>query len=158
MRCHLTYCLLIWGGKPSGKLTELKTALKRIWSKIGQRRIHTNARLVTHGMFKLEDELALSEIKMVWRWSKNKLPEGLKYIIKERVTRQLRHRQFENEVRWKPYSISRRLANKAKKYITEIDLCNTKLTLKNRFKKQFSATYAQPCNTRNCYICSNINQ
>jgi hypothetical protein len=154
VRCHLTYCLLIWGGKQSGHLTELKKLTKRIWSKIGIRKQHTNTRLIKFGILKLEDELAMAEIKMVWRWTKSKIPPGLNYIIKEKLNRQLRNRNFENEVRWKPHSLARRLANRAKHDINEIEICNTKETLKNRHKKKFLAKYEGLCNIRNCYICS----
>jgi hypothetical protein len=67
VRCHLTYCIIVWGGKTSGNLTELKKLTKRIWTKIGTRRQHTNTRLKEHGILKLEDELAVQETKLVWK-------------------------------------------------------------------------------------------
>ena len=154
VRCHLTYCLAVWGGKPSGNISDLKKLIKRAWSKIGLRKQHTNTRLIKYGILKLEDELAMSEIRLIWRWTKNKIPPGLKYILKEKTARQLRHRNFELEVRWKPHSLARRLANRAKKEITEIEACNTKDTLKNRYKKRLISNYEGICNIRNCYICT----
>ena len=155
VRCHLTYCILVWGGKPSGNLTDLKKLIKRIWTKIGTRRQHTNTRLIEHGILKLEDELAMSEIKTVWRWEKNKIPNSLKSVITEKLTRQLRNRQFESNVKWKPKSISRRLAVRAKTDIKEIEQCNTKNALKNKMKQRFLNSYSTICNIRNCFICTN---
>jgi len=68
-------------------LTELKKATKRIWSKIGLRRQHTNTRLIEHKILKIEDELKLAELKIIWRWMKNRIPLGLKDIISERIGR-----------------------------------------------------------------------
>lgn len=156
VRCHLTYCILAWGGKSSGNLTELKKLLKRIWSKIGIRRQHTNTRLMKHGILKFDDEVAMSEIKLVWRWEKNKIPLGLKSIIVEKLTRQLRNRQFESNVRWKPNSISRRIAIRAKNEIKEIELCKTINAIKKKIKLKILNSYNTICNVRNCFICSNV--
>ena len=155
VRCHLTYCIVAWGGKPSGNLTDLKKLIKRIWTKIGIRRQHTNTRLIEHGILKFEDELAMSEIKTIWRWEKNKIPKSLKSIITENLTRQLRNRQFVSNVKWKPKSISRRLAVRAKNDIKLVESCNTKNTLKNKMKQRFIDSYDTNCNIRNCFICIN---
>jgi len=73
VRTHLTYCLPIWGAKKTAELTELKKATKRVWSKIGMRRQHTNSRLIEHKILKIEDDLKLSELKVTWRWLKHKI-------------------------------------------------------------------------------------
>ncbi len=46
--------------------------------KIGQRRQHTNNRLMENKILKLEDEIKISEVKLIWRWLKNKIPLGFK--------------------------------------------------------------------------------
>ena len=154
VRCHLTYCILTWGAKKSGQISELKKLIKRIWTKIGPRRQHTNVRLKNTNILKFEDELALSEIKMIWRWEKNKLPDGLKHLITEKHERQLRGRKFKKEIRWKHHSISYRLACKAEKEIGNIEKINTKSTLKNQYKKEALSKYDEVCRIRNCFICA----
>ncbi len=83
IRTHLTYCLPIWGAKKSQSLTELKKLAKKSWTKIGIRKQHTNDRLREHGILKLEDELRIAEIKMIWRWGKKEIPKGLKDRIQD---------------------------------------------------------------------------
>ena len=109
-----------------------------------------------HGILKFDDEVAMSEIKIVWRWEKNKIPLGLKSIIVEKLTRQLRNRQFESNVRWKPNSISRRIAIRAKNEIKEIELCKTINAIKKKIKLKILNSYNTICNVRNCFICSNV--
>jgi len=67
IRTHITYCLSVWGAKKSQSLTELKKLLKKSWTKIGQRKQHTNERLKNHMILKLEDELKIAEVKLIWR-------------------------------------------------------------------------------------------
>ena len=67
VRCHLLYCLVVWGAKKTAILTELKTQIKKVWSKIGERKIHTNERLITNEILRLDDELKIAEIKIIWR-------------------------------------------------------------------------------------------
>jgi hypothetical protein len=65
VRSHILYGIIIWGrGEPLEKM------LSKIWSKIGTRKKHTVNRLKEYGMLKLEDELAIQEIKFVWKWEK----------------------------------------------------------------------------------------
>jgi len=154
VRTHLTYCLPVWGAKKSGALTELKKTIKRIWSKIGIRRQHTNTRLIEHKILKLEDELKLSEIKILWRWNKNRLPLGLKNIITERLGRNLRNRQFVRERAWKQDSIAYRLATRVRKELEEIEVARSKKGLTKKYSnKCFLIDYAQPCRIRNCLNC-----
>ena len=35
VRCHLTYCIPVWGAKKTMAHTDLKKLVKRIWTKIG---------------------------------------------------------------------------------------------------------------------------
>ena len=145
------------GAKKSGALTDLKKTIKRIWSKIGIRRQHTNTRLIEHKILKLEDELKISEIKMIWRWIKNRLPLGLKDIIIERFGRNLRHRQFIRDRAWKQDSIAYRLATRVRKEIEEIEVARSKKGLAKKYSnKCFLIEYAQPCRIRNCLNCQNI--
>ena len=48
--------------------------MKQIWTKIGQRRQHTNERLMQNKILKLTDEIKLAEMKIIWRWEINKIP------------------------------------------------------------------------------------
>jgi hypothetical protein len=154
VRSHLTYCISIWGAKKSTKLTELKTQLKKIWKKIGTYPQHTNAKLIEHGILRLEDELKIAEIKIIWRWNNKKIPKGLANIIQEREVVQLRNRQFVRNNNWKHDSISYRLATRAKNEIKDIVIAKSKKGLTKKYKKSILLNYNIPCNTRNCYICS----
>jgi len=157
VRTHITYCLPVWGAKKTLELTELKKALKRVWNKIGIRRQHTNSRLISNRMLKLEDELKLSEIKIIWRWNKKRLPLGLKDIITERVGRNLRNRQFVRDRSWRQDSIAYRLATRAKNEINEIGIARSKKGLTKKYtNKCLLIDYAQPCRIRNCLNCQNI--
>ncbi len=136
-------------------MTELKKFLKKIWSKIGQRRLHTNQRLTEHKILKLNDELKLAEMKLIWRWEKKKIPSGLKNILIENNTRTLRNRQFRREPRWKSDSIADRLAVRATKEIQNITIAKSINGLKNKIKKTcLLVDYNTQCNIRNCFICS----
>jgi hypothetical protein len=135
VRCHLTYCISSWGGKKSSHKTELIKQIKRVWKKIGIRRQHTNVRLIDNNILKFDDELKLSETKIIWRWEKNKIPEGLSNILSERQTRHLRNRQFVRENNWKKDSIAYRLATRAINDIVEITKHQTKTALKRTLKK-----------------------
>jgi len=154
VRCHLTYCLSIWGGKKTSDLTELKKLQKKIWTKIGIRKQHTNERLIKHNLLKLEDEIRIGEVKTIYRWEKNILPRGLSNIITERNTRELRNRQFIRQNNWKANSISYRLATRAMKEIEEISVAQSLAGLKKKYKKICQLNYLGQCTTRNCYICS----
>jgi hypothetical protein len=136
VRTHLTYCLPVWGAKKSGALTDLKKTIKRVWSKIGVRRQHTNTRLIEHKILKLEDELKLSEIKIIWRGNKNRLPIGLKDRITERLGRNLRNRQFIRERTWKQNSIAYRLATRVRKEIKEIEVARSKKGLTKKYSNK----------------------
>jgi hypothetical protein len=157
VRTHLTYCLPVWGARKTAELTELKKAVKRIWRKIGMRNQHTNARLAEHRILKLEDELKLSELKIIWRWTKKRIPNGLNGIITERVGRQLRNRQFIRERQWRQDSIAYRLATRAKNEINEIEIARSKKGLTKKYSnKCYLVDYAQPCRIRNCVNCQNL--
>ncbi len=99
---------------------------------------HTNDRLRDLKILKLEDELQVAESKIIWRWIKNKIPQGLKDIIKERNNQSLRNRQFIREREWTNDSISYRLANRAKKDIKEIEIARTKKGLAKKLKNNIT--------------------
>jgi len=154
VRTHLTYCLPVWGAKKSNELTDLKKVQKRVWSKIGLRRMHTNQRLSQNKILKFEDELKLSEMKIIYKWEKNHIPLGLRDIITETNNRQLRNRHFVKNRLWKQDSLSYRLADRATKEIKEIEIAKSKNGLKNKIiNKCFLVDYNTICRTRNCYIC-----
>ncbi len=88
IRCHITYCLMVWGAKRSVARSNMIKQIKRCWIKMGNRYQHTSNRLIEFNMFKLEDEIRLQEVKFIWRWEKGKLPLGLQYLIQENHTRQ----------------------------------------------------------------------
>jgi len=154
VRTHLTYCLPVWGAKKTSELTELKKTIKRIWSKIGVRRQHTNNRLIEHKILKLEDELKLAELKIIWRWNKKRIPLGLANILTERDNRQLRNRQFIRDRIWRHDSLAFRLSTRAKNEITEIEIARSKKGLTKKYsQKCYLIDYAQPCRIRNCINC-----
>ena len=154
VRCHLTYCLSVWGAKKTGELANLKKLIKKIWSKIGLRRQHTNERLMEHNILKLEDELRTVESKTIWRWEKKKIPLGLQYIIEEKLGRNLRQRQFVRATNWKHDSIAYRLATRAIKEIKDIEIAKTKKGLAKKIRNTcLLIDYAQPCRVRNCLYC-----
>ena len=101
VRCHLLYCLVVWRAKKTSSMTELRTQIKQIWSKIGLRKIHTNERLITNEILRIDDELKIAEIKIIWRWEKSKIPLGLKLIIEEKQFLTLRKRSFNRDRVWK---------------------------------------------------------
>jgi len=155
VRSHITYCLPVWGAKNTGSLNDLKKLLKKIWSKIGPRRIHTNQRLSEQKILKLTDEVKLSEMKIIWRWSKKKIPKGLNDIIVENNNRTLRRRQFIRDPSWSNDSIADRLAKRSFDEINYIDIARSINGLKNKMKKTcFLVEYNTQCRIRNCYICS----
>jgi len=159
IRTHLTYCLSVWGAKKTGTLNELKKQIKKIWSKIGQRKQHTNNRLMEHKILKLEDELKIAEVKIIWRWIKNKIPLGLKDIIIERNSINLRNRHFIREANWKHESIAYRLASRAKNEIKEIEIARSKKGLAKKYKnKCILVEYNVECRIRSCLICTHSNQ
>ena len=156
VRCHLLYCLVVWGAKKTSNMTNLRTQVKKIWSKIGLRKIHTNERLTTNEILRIDDELKIAEIKLIWRWEKNKIPLGLKQIIEEKQLPTLRNRSFNRDRLWKQDSISYRLATRANKEISEIQVARSKKGLVKNFRQKcFLIDYAIPCRIRNCQICRN---
>ena len=154
VKTHLTYCLTVWGAKKTANLTELKKVVKKIWTKIGPRHQHTNTRLKELQILKLEDELKLLEIKMIWRWVKLKIPLGLRDIITERHDARLRNRQFERPREWKTDSIAYRLATRAIKEIKEIEIARSKKGLAKKYRQKcFLIDYNGLCRIRDCRNC-----
>ncbi len=71
----------------------LKTLPKSIFHGRNLIRIgHTNKRYQDYNILSLEDELMLAESKLIFKWSKQELPQGLKSLISERNNRTLRNR------------------------------------------------------------------
>ncbi len=135
-------------------MTDLKKTLKKVWTKIGPRNQHTNNRLKDLQILKLEDELKLSELKIIYRWDKNKIPLGLKDMISERANNILRNRQFERERNWKSDSIAFRLASLAIKEIKEIEIARSKKGLAKKYKLKFVTAYdTTNCRIRGCRFC-----
>ncbi len=145
--------MVVWGDKKTLDLTSLKRVQKKIWSKIGQRRQHTNQRLKDNEILKFQDELRLSEMKIMHRWEKKEIPKGLKNIIIEENLRQFRNRKFKKERLWKHDSISFRLADRSTKEIKEVEIAKSKNGLKNKIKQKcFLTDYNANCRIRNCFL------
>jgi len=157
IRSHITYCLSVWGAKKTQSITDLKKILKKSWTKIGIRKQHTNERLREHKILKLEDELRLSEVKIIWRWEKKKIPEGLNSLIREETGMNLRNRKFVRDHLWNVDSIAFRLATRAKKEIKEIEVARSKKGLVKKYRNNICLVdYNSHCRIRNCFICSQI--
>ena len=153
VRSHLLYCLTVWGGAKKVNLNPLNKSLKKIWSKIGARKQHTLHRLKEHQILKLEDELAVQETKLVWRWDKHKLPPGSNSLLVERVDN-LRGRRFDIARNSKVGSINNRLAKRA---VKEVRSCMTikskKSVVSHTRNKIFEDKYSYLCRDRMCFIC-----
>ncbi len=54
---------------------------KKVWTIIGQRNQHTNNRLKELQILKLEEELKLAEIKVIFRWERIRYQLDQKYNI-----------------------------------------------------------------------------
>ena len=154
IRCHMLYCLPIWGGAKQTALKQLNKVLRKAWSKIGKRKSHTFNRLQKYSMLLLEDELAIQESKILWRWDKKLIPKSLSTIVNEKQDR-LRGRRFVMLRKSKTGSINQRLTKRANLNIQEISSANSKEILTNRLKKQIlHEKYNFNCRARNCFICN----
>ncbi len=153
VRSHLLYCLTVWGGAKTAVLTPLIRTISKIWRRIGPFRQHTLNRLKNLGILKLEDELAIQETKIVWKWEKHKIANGLKSILREKQDR-LRGRRFEKYRGVKSSSLNYRLANKATTSINSLSSITTMASLSNKLRKNvFDTKYTFNCNRVNCFIC-----
>ncbi len=154
VRCHINYCNIVWGAKKTSNLSELKTTTKRIWKKIGPFTQHTNVRLFNNSILKLEDEVALSEAKFIWKWNKQQVPIGVQPLIKEKNQRSFRCRKFYRHPKWKLDSLSSRLAIRANNEMSYLEKFNTKQTFKKHSKIKLLEKYNPECRIRNCLICA----
>lgn len=154
IRCHLLYGITVWGGATTILLRPLEKLISKTWSKIGNYRMHTLNRLQKYNLLKLKDELRLQEIKLIWKWEKKKTPISLGNILVEKRDN-LRGRRFIIDRKWKPSSISHRLASRANKEISSVAQFNTKMTLTKHKKHEINQSYSFVCRTRNCFICGN---
>jgi hypothetical protein len=156
VRCHLIYGITIWGGASKVNLKPLEQLLSKIWSKIGNRKMHTLNRLQQYKILKLEDELRIQESKLLWKWDSKKIPKSLTDIVTER-NNNLRGRRFNTQIYWKKGIIAERLAVRANKDIVKISKSKTKKSLSNLLKKETLQSYAFNCRQRGCYICGERN-
>lgn len=152
VRCHIMYCISIWG--PAGiKNQVLIKTWKRIIRKLGPRFRHTDKRLADYEIMPLKDELKLAECKIIWKWEKKELPTGITNIIKEKNNRSLRQRSFVLPKLWKQTSISYRLNKGASNNITNLAKLKTRKELTKYIKKTSLDNLNTNCTTRQCYIC-----
>ena len=79
--------------------------LSKAWRKMGRYKQHTLPRLKALKILTFEDELAVQEEKLVWKWDKSKTPKGLKKILIEKIDC-LRGRRFVKYPRSKQESIN----------------------------------------------------
>ena len=153
IRCHVLYCLPVWGGAKQIALKPLNRMLHKSWAKIGKRKSHTLHRLGKHKILRLEDELSIQESKILWRWEKNKIPRSLTGIIKEKQDG-LRGRRFEQERNSKTNSIHNRLTKRANLFMPIISNYKSTHSLAINLKKEIiESTYDFNCTNRNCFIC-----
>jgi hypothetical protein len=154
VRCHLLYCLNAWGGVKPVIRKPLDQTIKRIWSKIGPKKMHTLNRLQKFKILKLDDEIMIQEQKLLHKWEYKKLPKGIQGIISEKITR-LRGRKFNISIKWKKNSISHRLAKQANDSMKDITPNKTKKGLADKLKNQIlNHKYNFSCQVRNCFVCS----
>ena len=153
VRTHILYCITVWGSAKSSILKPLLAVLKKIWRKIGTYKQHTLNRLLAHKILKFEHELEIQESKLLWKWSKNKLPRGLKSIVTEKAN-VLRSRRFNIYRNAKLNSINYRLSKRATSHIADIEKATSKKSLAKQLKQKIlDSNYQFTCSTRNCYIC-----
>lgn len=153
VRTHILYCITVWGSAKNSILKPLTAVLKKIWRKIGTYNQHTLNRLQAHKILKFEHELEIQESKLLWKWSKNKLPSGLKSIVIEKDN-VLRSRRFNIYRNAKINSINYRLSKRASSHIADIEKATSKKSLAKQIKQKIlDSNYQFICSTRNCYIC-----
>ncbi len=154
VRCHLLYCLTVWGGATKIILKPLESALKRCWKNMGPRKQHTLNRLQSLNILKLEDELEIQEAKFIWRWDKFKVPLSTRPLLSERIDN-LRNRRFNRPRNSPTNSIETRLSQRATSSISALSKFKTKRTLARNLKKNIIGTkYQFRCRRRGCYICT----
>ena len=152
IRCHLLYCLTVWGGCKQVILTPLLKTIKKTWSKIGKRKMHTLNRLQKFGLILFEDELRLQELKFIWKWENKKLPNSLNELLKEKQDR-LRGRRFAY-LNNNPRGVHNRLTKRANTEINVVSGVMSKDTMVKRIKKKlFEEKYKFTCAARHCFIC-----
>ena len=153
IRSHLLYCITVWGGAKKLALKPVNSLLSRAWKKMGNYRQHTFNRLKTLKLLTLEDELAVQESKLIWKWENSKTPPGLQNILIEKVDR-LRGRRFAKYRHANPGSINYRLASRADKHISKISQSTSKRSVTTHSRNElFNTKYNFSCTARNCYIC-----
>jgi len=154
IRCHILYCLTVWGGAKSNHISRLVSVLKKSWRQIGPYHQHTLTRLKDLNILQLEDELAIQESKFIWRWNSNKIPNSLKPLLVEKVDN-LRRRRFVISRNSPLNSIESRLSKRASSTITTIEKFKTKKTMSKNLKKStITNKYAFVCRRAGCYICA----
>ena len=135
-------------------LKPLNNVLQKSWKKIGIFKLHTLNRLQKYGLLKLEDELAIQESKIIWKWDKKIIPKSLSLIIKEKNDI-LRGRRFELIRNSKIGSIHQRLTKRANLHLQDISTATSKKCLAKKMKTQFTTVkYNFNCSKRNCFICN----
>jgi len=114
--------------------------------------MHTLNRLQKFGLILFEDELRLQELKFIWKWENNKLPNSLNELLKEKQDR-LRGRRFAY-LNNNPRGVHNRLTKRANTEINMVSGVMSKDTMVKRIKKKlFEEKYKFTCAARHCFIC-----
>jgi len=150
----MLYCLAVWGGAVKRNLKPVETTMKKCWRSMGKYKQHTLNKLQELKIPKLEDEIDISETKIIWRWENNKIPKSLKDLITEKQDN-LRGRRFVIPRQAKPENIVSRLAKRATNSISSLMPYRTKKSLVFNLKKRIvDNNYTFQCRRRDCFICS----
>jgi len=115
--------------------------------------VHTNKRLLEHGLLTLKDESLIRESKFLWKWNNKTVPKSLNKLIEEKVDR-LRGRRFVIPRRLKPGNINSKLTKQANSCMPATTNNKPKKVLSKSMKKKVLESYNIPCRVRNCFTCS----
>ncbi len=153
VKSHILYCITVWGRAKKVVLKPLNSLLSKIWKKLDNTKEHTFTKLKRLKILKLEDEQHIQECKLVRKWSRSKIPPGLKDILTEKNDR-LRRRRFIKSKNVNQDSINSRLASKAEKYIATLSQIETRKRATKVLREElFSAKYSFVCTNRHCSTC-----
>ena len=154
IRCHLLYCVAVWGGATPSNLKPLLKSVKKAVRHIGPFKQHTLNRLQNLNILRFEDELAIAESKIVWKWEKNKIPSSLKNLIVEKRGT-FRRRKFVTSRNSLANSIERRLSKRAEVSISNLTKFGSKNSLSKTLKSNIIQNdYSFVCTRPGCFVCT----
>ena len=160
---HLSYGLLIWGWK-SHKLYKLQKKAIRIVTKSNYAS-HTSVLFKKVRTLKIMDLCALQDLKLVYKFENNLVPNYLLNIVNEESTHDhftrhssgvrfrlpaVRHDFAKNGIAYRLPKIWNSMDPTIKGKIRTHSLYGYKFYIKEKYLQ----TYATECNILNCYICN----